>query len=89
MGLQKRWYRAGPIDVSSRADTGSPRWSPDGERIGYDSNSVGHFELYEVDANGGQARRSTTITEDIPIGPISPNLGTLQDLTSRLYKESE
>ena len=41
------------------AITGSPRWSPDGARIVYDSNKEGQFELYAINAMGGAPQRLT------------------------------
>lgn len=48
--------------------TGTPRWSPDGRWIAYDSRSgsAGNPDIYLVSANGGQPRRLTTDTaEDV------------------------
>jgi len=44
--------------------TGSPRWSPDGSHIVFDSNIEGQFELYTVDADGGKPRRLTSNPAD-------------------------
>jgi Tol biopolymer transport system component len=41
-------------------DVTSPRWSPDGGRIAFDSNAAGEFDIYVVGANGGKPRRMTT-----------------------------
>jgi Tol biopolymer transport system component len=38
---------------------GCPRWSPDGQRIVFDSNIEGQFEIYQIDANGGRPQRLT------------------------------
>jgi dipeptidyl aminopeptidase/acylaminoacyl peptidase len=45
--------------TSIGALTGSPRWSPDGERIAFDSNVEGHWEIYVINANGGSPQRLT------------------------------
>jgi Tol biopolymer transport system component len=39
--------------------SGSPRWSPDGQRIAFDSNVVGHWQIYVVSAQGGRPERMT------------------------------
>ena len=39
--------------------TGSPRWSPDGHEIVFDSTVSGNFDLYAIDAAGGKPRRLT------------------------------
>jgi len=41
------------------AITGCPRWSPDGARIVFDSNALGTFDVYVIDATGGRPRRLT------------------------------
>jgi WD40-like Beta Propeller Repeat len=38
---------------------GCPRWSPDGQRIVFDSNSEGRQQLYQIDAGGGRPQRLT------------------------------
>ena len=48
--------------------TGSPRWSPDGRRIAFDSVEKGHWNLYTVDAEGGVPR---PLTRD-PLGGNDP-----------------
>ena len=43
--------------------TGTPRWSPDGRQIAFDSEAEeGHGEVYVVNAEGGKPRRLTTAT---------------------------
>jgi len=39
---------------------GSPRWSPDGAKIAFDSRKPGVASIYWVSANGGAATRITT-----------------------------
>jgi hypothetical protein len=39
--------------------TGSPRWSPDGRKIAFDSTVEGQAEIYTVNADGGPAARIT------------------------------
>jgi Tol biopolymer transport system component len=39
---------------------GSPRWSPDSNRLPFDCASAENFEIYAVSAEGGSARRLTT-----------------------------
>ena len=42
-------------------ELGSPRWSPDGHWIVFDGvNDEGNWDIYSVDAAGGQARRLTS-----------------------------
>jgi WD40-like Beta Propeller Repeat len=44
--------------------TGTPRWSPDGRRIAFDTVSEGHPNIHIIDANGGVPRRLTTEQAD-------------------------
>src|SRR5262249_30872935 len=39
--------------------TGTPRWSPDGEHITFDSNRDGNWDIFVVAASGGKPRRLT------------------------------
>ena len=39
---------------------GSPRWSPDGQYISFDSNAGGRYQVYIVKADGGQPRALTS-----------------------------
>jgi Tol biopolymer transport system component/DNA-binding winged helix-turn-helix (wHTH) protein len=46
-------------------DEASPKWSPDGKRIAFDSHSVdGHYHIRVVDAEGGATTRLTFGPED-------------------------
>jgi Tol biopolymer transport system component len=50
-----------PVQLTSLdAHTGSPRWSPDGEHIAFDSDSDGKWAVYIISANGGKPRRMTS-----------------------------
>jgi eukaryotic-like serine/threonine-protein kinase len=40
--------------------TGTPRWSPDGQTIAFDSILGGQFDIYVVTASGGKPRRVTS-----------------------------
>jgi eukaryotic-like serine/threonine-protein kinase len=46
--------------TSLGAESGTPRWSPDGERIAFDSSVEGQWEVYVISANGGRPQRLTT-----------------------------
>jgi len=49
------------ITMPTGRGQGSPRWSPDGRWIAYDAQgSDGNWDIYVVDAAGGQPRRLTT-----------------------------
>ncbi|MEJ7711497.1 MAG: DPP IV N-terminal domain-containing protein [Pyrinomonadaceae bacterium] len=39
--------------------TGTPRWSPDGRQITFDSRAEGYAQIYVVNAEGGPPRRIT------------------------------
>jgi Tol biopolymer transport system component len=44
--------------------TGTPRWSPDGRHIAFDSRAETHSAIYVINAEGGSPRRITTGTSD-------------------------
>lgn len=48
------------ILTSNPAYEGRPIWSPDGRQIAFRSNREGSFDVYVIDAQGGQPRRVTT-----------------------------
>ena len=41
-------------------DTGTPRWSPDGKLIAFDSRLEGHADIFVISPDGGSPRRLTT-----------------------------
>ena len=43
---------------------GPPRWSPDGQRIAFDSNAEGNIDIYVIRASGGKPIRLTTDSAD-------------------------
>jgi Tol biopolymer transport system component len=63
-------------------------WSPDGSRIAYAASHDGNFDIYTIDANGGDRRRITTdpARDDYPSwtsdGRIVFTRGLLSDDTS-------
>jgi dipeptidyl aminopeptidase/acylaminoacyl peptidase len=46
--------------TSLGASSGTPRCSPDGRQIAFDSRQGGHSDIYVINAEGGSARRVTT-----------------------------
>jgi Tol biopolymer transport system component/C-terminal processing protease CtpA/Prc len=47
----------------------APVWSPDGKRIAYASDAHGNFDVYVIDAQGGNTRRLTThSSNEVPVG---------------------
>jgi len=46
--------------TSLNVQSGTPHWSPDGERIAFDSNVEGQWEIYVMSANGSKPQRLTT-----------------------------
>jgi Tol biopolymer transport system component len=50
-----------PLTQATGRGQGSPRWSPDGRWIAFDAQAEdGNWDIYVIDAAGGQPRRLTT-----------------------------
>jgi len=49
--------------------TGTPRWSPDGQQIAFDSSSAGNADIFVADSKGGQPRKLT----DEPSNEVLPS----------------
>jgi dipeptidyl aminopeptidase/acylaminoacyl peptidase len=47
-----------------KPEAGTPRWSPDGHRIAFDSPQGGDYNIYVIDAEGGIPRRVTSEASD-------------------------
>lgn len=47
------------LTAMQASNTGSPRWSPDGTRIVFESTKEGQSELYVMSTTGGEPRRLT------------------------------
>jgi dipeptidyl aminopeptidase/acylaminoacyl peptidase len=50
-----------------------PRWSPDGQRILFESNRSGDNQLWVIDVNGGEAQQLTTISSEAGNALWSPD----------------
>jgi dipeptidyl aminopeptidase/acylaminoacyl peptidase len=64
-----------------------PRWSPDGQRILFESNRSGDNQLWVIDINGGEARQLTTISTEAGNGIWSPD-GKWIAFVSAVYPEN-
>ena len=51
-------------DPDNLHDDWLPSWSPDGEYIAFSSENDGNFDIYVMDADGGNPRRLTNHPED-------------------------
>jgi dipeptidyl aminopeptidase/acylaminoacyl peptidase len=65
---------------------GSPRWSPDGATILFDSNRSGSSQLWTVPAGGGEPKQTTDISTGAGQGIWSPD-GTKIAFASAVYSE--
>jgi Tol biopolymer transport system component len=54
------------VELFSRAGAlcGSPRWSPDGQRVAFDSTADGNVDIYVIRSGGGKPVRLTTDSAD-------------------------
>ncbi len=50
--------------VGGSSDYAEPDWSPDGQRVAYQSNQAGNYDLWVIDADGGNAQQLTTTGVD-------------------------
>src|SRR5437868_6740643 len=58
-----------PVQLTDlSAQTGTPRWSPYGHYLAFDSTKSGSGDIYVVSAQGGSVRRITAESshEDVP-----------------------
>jgi len=55
--------------ITTGGSDGQPAWSPDGKRLAYISQDDGNFEIYAVNADGGNKARLTTnpTTDGLPV----------------------
>ncbi|WP_116809694.1 S9 family peptidase [Steroidobacter cummioxidans] len=51
----------------------SPRWSPDGKRLGFLSNRNGAFQVFALDMSGGEPRQLTASDESVSSFEWSPD----------------
>jgi dipeptidyl aminopeptidase/acylaminoacyl peptidase len=63
-----------------------PRWSPDGQRILFESNRSGADQLWVIDVGGGEARQLTTISSEAGNALWSPD-GKQIAFVSAVYPE--
>ena len=63
-----------------------PRWSPDGQRILFESSRSGDSQLWVIDLNGGEARQVTSISTGASNGIWSPD-GNNVAFVSAVYPE--
>jgi dipeptidyl aminopeptidase/acylaminoacyl peptidase len=63
-----------------------PRWSPDGQRILFESDRSGENQLWIIDLSGGEARQLTTISSEASNGIWSPD-GRWIAFVSAVYPE--
>jgi dipeptidyl aminopeptidase/acylaminoacyl peptidase len=63
-----------------------PRWSPDGQRLLFESNRSGDMQLWIIDLHGGEARQLTTIATEAGNALWSPD-GKWIAFVSAVYPE--
>lgn len=72
-----------------------PRWSPDGQRLLFESNRAGENQLWLIDLAGGEAQQLTSIATDASNAIWSPDGKTIAfvsavwpEFSDKPYKES-
>lgn len=60
MGGQFDGSNPAQLTFFSNAWAGSPQWSPDGQKIAFDSNAAGNWDICVVSSQGGKPARLTT-----------------------------
>jgi dipeptidyl aminopeptidase/acylaminoacyl peptidase len=63
-----------------------PRWSPDGEKVLFESNRSGTMQLWVIDVGGGEARQLTDISTGAESAQWSPDGNSIAFLSS-VYPE--
>jgi dipeptidyl aminopeptidase/acylaminoacyl peptidase len=76
---------AWPLTNTTKHDR-HPRWSPDGQRLLFESDRSGENQLWVIDVHGGEARQLTTITSEARNGIWSPD-GRWIAFVSAVYPE--
>ena len=73
-----------PVQVTSFGgpDTGTPRWSPDGRWLAFDSSAGGNPNIYVISAEGGSPRRLTS-------GPFGNYMPAWSADGTRIYFKSD
>ncbi len=67
---------------------GHPKWSPDGNTIGFQSDRYGNFDIFTIPANGGSPKRLTYHSANDAISEFSPQ-GSILFTTRRIYAQVE
>ncbi len=60
LDVRQRRIEPRPLTSLDSPDTVTPRWSPGGQQIAFDSRLEGHADIFVISAEGGSPRRLTT-----------------------------